>query len=711
MLVPINILLIQHDPREAKLVQDALVHARDEPFHVDWVRTRSEGLERLGRLGKQNGEVPNGIAAVLVDLFLADSEGIGTFDRLFGVAPQIPILILVDPKNEGIAELAVKRGAQDYLLKGRLDDYLLPKALRNMIERTAIADALFVEKERAEVTLNSIGDAVMSIDEMFVVTYLNAVAETLTGWLLTEATGRPVGEVFNIIDASTRQPVLNPMALAMRGNRTVGLTPNCLLVRRDGFESAIEDSAAPIHDRQGRVTGAVMVFHDVSAARALSMRMAYLAQHDSLTDLPNRVLFNDRLTQAMAMAYRHEMTLAVLYLDIDRFKHVNDSSGHAIGDRLLQSVAVRLQACVRSSDTVSRQGGDEFVILLCEVAHATDASVAADKMLAALSEPHLIDGLELRISASIGIVTYPMDGTSVESLVKNADTAMYRAKDCGRNNYQFFTAEMNVHALERQNLESDLRHALERNEFVLHYQPKVNVRTGAITGVEALVRWRHPTRRLIRPSRFISIAEESGLIVPIGKWVLREACRQAKNWQREGLLPMKVAINVSTVELRAKNFVEGVRSTLSETGLAASYLELEVTETFLMQDATSTALVLHELKDLGVQLALDDFGTGYSSLSHLRRFPIDTLKIDHSFIRHLTTDASDAGIVSAVVNMGKSLRMRVVAEGVETLEQYTLLKKHRCPEAQGFYFSEPVIPEEIIELFAQNNRRIERALQ
>jgi diguanylate cyclase (GGDEF)-like protein len=497
----------------------------------------------------------------------------------------------------------------------------------------------------------------------------------------------------------------------MRGNRTVGLTPNCLLVRRDGFESAIEDSAAPIHDRQGRVTGAVMVFHDVSTARALSMRMAYLAQHDSLTDLPNRVLFNDRLTQAMAMAHRHEMRLAVLYLDIDRFKHVNDSSGHAIGDRLLKSVAVRLQACVRSSDTVSRQGGDEFVILLGEVAHAADASVAADKMLAALSESHLIDGLELRISASIGIVTYPMDGTSVESLVKNADTAMYRAKECGRNNYQFFTAEMNVHALERQNLESDLRHALERDEFVLHYQPKVNVRTGAITGVEALVRWRHPTRRLIGPSRFISIAEESGLIVPIGKWVLREACRQAKNWQSEGLFPMKVAINVSTVELRAKNFVEGVRSALSETGLAASYLELEVTETFLMQDATSTALVLHELKDLGVQLALDDFGTGYSSLSHLRRFPIDTLKIDHSFIRHLTTDASDAGIVSAVVNMGKSLRMRVVAEGVETLEQYTLLKKHRCPEAQGFYFSEPVIPEEITELFAQNNRRIERALQ
>jgi diguanylate cyclase (GGDEF)-like protein/PAS domain S-box-containing protein len=709
--VPRNILLIQDAPREATLVQEALIHARDDPFRVEWVRTEALGLERLRRLGSQRDNVSSGIAAVLVDLFLADSEGIETFDRLFGAAPQIPMLILIDPVNEDIAKSAVKRGAQDYLFKGRLDDYLLPKALRNMIDRTAIADALFVEKERAEVTLNSIGDAVMSIDELSVVTYLNSVAETLTGWSRTEASGRPVAEVFNIIDADTRAPVPNPMALAMRENKTVGLTPNCLLVRRDGFEFAIEDSAAPIHDRRGAVTGAVMVYHDVSTARALSTRMAYLAQHDSLTDLPNRILFNDRLTQAIAMAERHKTKLAVLYLDIDRFKHVNDSRGHAIGDRLLQSVANRTLACVRGIDTVSRQGGDEFVILLCEVTHAADASVAAEKFLAALSAVHRIDDQEIHITASIGIATYPMDGTSVESLVKNSDTAMYRAKECGRNDYQFFTAEMNVHALEREHLESDLRHALERNEFLLHYQPKVNLQSGAMTGVEALIRWRHPTRRLTRPSQFISIAEESGLIVPIGKWVLREACRQARAWQLAGLAPMNVAVNVSTVELRAKHFVEDVCSILAETGFSAHYLELEVTETFLMQDAGSTGRVLQELKDLGVRLALDDFGTGYSSLSYLRRFPIDTLKIDHSFIRHLTTDTDDASIVSAVVNMGKSLRMRVVAEGVETLEQYTSLKNHRCPEAQGFYFSEPVIPADIIDLAAQQGLHNARAIQ
>jgi EAL domain-containing protein (putative c-di-GMP-specific phosphodiesterase class I) len=332
-------------------------------------------------------------------------------------------------------------------------------------------------------------------------------------------------------------------------------------------------------------------------------------------------------------------------------------------------------------------------------------------MLAALSEPYRIDELELYVSASIGIVTYPDDGTTADDLLKNADTAMYRAKDCGRNNYQFFKAEMNVHALERQSLENDLRHALERREFVLHYQPKVNLRTHAITGVEALIRWRHPKRRLIRPSRFISIAEETGLIVPIGRWVLREACRQARAWQIEGLPPMSVAVNISAVELRAKDFVAGVRDILAETGLAARYLELEITEAFLMQDAASTGLVLQELKSVGIQLALDNFGTGYSSLSYLRRFPIDTLKIDGSFVQGLTLDAGGAGIVGAVVNMGKGLHMRVVAEGVETREQCTLLKEQHCPEAQGFYFHEPMISEEIAELFADDRGRLSSICQ
>jgi diguanylate cyclase (GGDEF)-like protein/PAS domain S-box-containing protein len=703
--MPRNILLIQDDPSDAVTVRNALVSSGDGPFQVEWVRLCSEGLERLATAGKQRKEQKDGIAAVLVDLFLPDSQGIETFDKIFEAAPQIPILVLIASDDEEIAKLAVQRGAQDFLLKGRLDNYWLPKALGSMIERAANGDALFKEKERAEVTLNSIGDAVMCTDDWCCVTYLNVVAENLTGWSREQAAGHPVEDVFHIIDATTREPVANPMYLAIRENRTVGLTPNCVLIRRDGVEAGIEDSAAPIHDRRGQVTGAVMVFHDVSKARALSLRMSYLAQHDGLTELPNRILLNDRLAQSMAMAHRRQQKLALLFLDLDHFKHINDSLGHTIGDRLLQSVAKRLQSCVRSSDTVSRQGGDEFVILLSEVMHAHDAGIAAEKMLLALSKPHRIDEHDIHITASIGIVTYPDDGTESEVLLKNADFAMYQAKDSGRSNYQFFQSDLNVTAIERQSIENGLRHVIERDELVLYYQPKVNLATGAISGVEALVRWRHPLRGLLHPSQFISVAEEFGLIVPIGKWVLREGCRQAKAWQDAGLPPMQIAINVSVVELRAKKFVEGVRTVLKETGLESRYLELELTETFLMHDANSTAIVLESLKDMGVQLALDDFGTGYSSLSYMKRFPIDTLKIDHSFVRNLASDADDASIVSAVINMGSSLHMRVVAEGIETREQLSMLRDQHCPEGQGFYFSHPVTAEGIAPLLERDRLR------
>jgi diguanylate cyclase (GGDEF)-like protein/PAS domain S-box-containing protein len=688
-----HILLIQDDPADAEAVREALLNSSDGTFQVEWVRCCSEGLERLTRSVQQETD---GVAAVLVDLFLHDSQGIQTFDRLFLAAPQIPILVLSASNDEDIAKLAVQRGAQDYLLKGRLDGSF-SKTLGSMVGRAASSDALFEEKERARV-LNSIGDAVMSTDVVGRVTYLNAVAERMTGWSREEAAGHPLEDVFRIIDASTREAMQNPMALAIRDDKTIGLTPNCLLIRRDGVEAAIEDSAAPIHDRRGRVTGAVMVFHDVSTARALSLRMSYLAQHDDLTDLPNRTLLNERLTQAMALAHRHRRKLAVLFLDGDRFKHINDSLGHAIGDRLLQSVAQRLLACVRSSDTVSRQGGDEFVILLSEVTRPQDAAVSAAKILLALRTPHRIDQHEVHLTVSIGIVTYPDDGTDAETLVRNADFAMYHAKNSGRNNYQFFKPDMNLRAVERQSLENGLRDAMERQEFVLHYQPKMNLKTGAIIGVEALIRWHHPQRGLVPPAQFIPIAEECGFIVPIGRWVLREACHQARAWQDAGLRPMRIAVNVSAVELRAKDFVSGVRAILTESGLEPRYLELELTETFLMQDSKSTAAVLQALKGMGVQLALDDFGTGYSSLSYLKRFPIDTLKIDRSFVRDLTTDADDASIVSAVISMGRSLHMGVVAEGVETREQLAVLQEQSCPEGQGYYFSRPMVAEEVAKL-------------
>jgi diguanylate cyclase (GGDEF)-like protein/PAS domain S-box-containing protein len=689
-----TILLIQGNAADAMFVQAALLGSTGESIRIEWVQSCSKGVERLGGTGEQK----DGIDAVLVDLFLPDSKGIDTFDQLHHVSPHTPILILSAPHDEEIAKLAVQKGAQDYLLQSRLDSYVLRKALRNMMDRTANAEALFEEQERAQVTLDSIGDAVLCTDADGLITYLNAVAEGLTGWSRIEAEGRPLADVFRIIDSGSRKTAMDPVGFAIRENRTMGLTPNCILVRRDGAEVGIEDSVAPIHDRQGKVTGAVVVFRDVTAAQALSRKMSHLAQHDSVTDLPNRILLNDRLVQAIAMAQRYGKKLAVLFLDIDRFKHINDTAGHTAGDRLLQSISNRLLDCVRNSDTVCRQGGDEFVVLLSEVARAEDSALTAEKILAALSEPHSIDQLQLLVSASIGIAIYPEDGATAEALLESADAAMYQAKDCGRNNYQFFKAEMNQHVFQSQGLAVDLRHALERHEFALQYQPKVDLRTGAIAGVEALLRWRHPAHRMIRPSRFISIAKDSGLIVPIGNWVLREGCRQAKAWQSAGLDPVNMAINVSTVELRAKNFAAGVREVLADTGLAARHLELEITEAFLMQDPISTGSVLRELKDLGVRLALDDFGTGYSSLSYLKRFPIDTLKIDHSFVRDLTTDAGDAKIVSAVVNMGRSLDVRVVAEGVETREQCAFLREQRCPEAQGNYFFEPAGPETVTEL-------------
>lgn len=427
-----NILLILADPAEAGVVRRSLSNSRDGPFNVEWVSRCAAAVERLGN--PQEAQ----IAAIVVGLFLPDSQGIDTFDTLFRAAPDVPILVLSRLRDENVARLAVRRGAQDYLLEELLNGYSMPKALASMLERSVNAEALFLERERAQVTLASIGDAVISTDVAGNITYLNPVAESMTGWSRLEAFGRPLQDVLRLIDGDSREPALNPLAMATLHNKTVGLGANCVLIRRDGYESAIEDTAAPIHDRHGQVIGAVIVFHDVSVARAMSLRMSYLAQHDFLTELPNRMLLNDRLTQAIASARRRRTLLAVLFVDVDHFKHINDTLGHAIGDRLLKSIAQRLVACLRGSDTVSRYGGDEFVVLLPEVAHSEDAAASAHKILAALSTPHRIEHQELHVTVSMGIGVYPDDGTDAETLLKNADTALLDAKAQGRSNLRFF---------------------------------------------------------------------------------------------------------------------------------------------------------------------------------------------------------------------------------------------------------------------------------
>ena len=427
-------------------------------------------------------------------------------------------------------------------------------------------------------------------------------------------------------------------------------------------------------------------------------QLDHLAHHDVLTGLHNRMLLQDRLSHAIEMARRQGRQFAMLFMDLDRFKHINDSLGHAVGDQLLQSVARRLMRCMRHSDTVSRQGGDEFVVLLSTIKHPDDAAISAQKILTALAVPHLIGELELHVSVSIGISIYPEDGRDAETLTKSADTAMYQAKENGRDNYKFFEQTMNTRAVQRQSIEVGLRRALERREFVLHYQPKINLYSNLIVGVEALIRWQHPEQGLMPPLQFLPIAEDCGLILPIGRWVLREACLQAQAWIRAGLRPITIAVNTSALEFNATDFLENIRATLDDTGLEPRYLELELTESVLMRDAEFTDSVLHGLADLGIKLAIDDFGTGYSSLSYLRQFPIDTLKIDQSFVNRITSSPDDATIVSAVINMGKSLKLRVIAEGVETPEQRTFLLAQHCDEGQGYYFSHPITPEALATL-------------
>ena len=432
--------------------------------------------------------------------------------------------------------------------------------------------------------------------------------------------------------------------------------------------------------------------------REKELRLRAMSQHDVLTDLPNRLLLKDRLIHAISRARRNRNQLAVLFLDLDGFKHINDSLGHAIGDKLLQSVAACLSACVRKSDTVSRHGGDEFVIVLSQVTHVEDAAISAAKIISELKREHSIGEHCLRVTVSIGISTYPGDGEDGETLLKNADTAMYRAKEYGRDNYQFFTPDMGFQAVERQSLESQLRYALERQELLLHYQPKVNLKTGAITSVEALVRWQHPERGLLLPGQFLTIAEDTGMIVAIGQWVLREACRQTREWLDAGLLAVPVAVNISSVEFRSDQFLEGVQVALKNACLDPRYLELELTETVLMRHAESTAHAIEQLKAIDVRLAVDDFGTGYSSLSYLTRFPTDALKVDQSFVRDIIVSAHDAIVVSAIISMGKSLKHRVIAEGVETPEQLAFLQAHGCDEGQGYYFSRPLVAQQFAKL-------------
>ncbi len=472
--------------------------------------------------------------------------------------------------------------------------------------------------------------------------------------------------------------------------------------RKNGDVIWISENARAIHAEDGTPIGYEGTVEDITERRLYQVRIEHQANYDTLTGLANRSLLQDRLQQALLTAASSGRRIAVAFVDLDRFKFINDSLGHHVGDELLKSVAARLRSCVRDCDTVARLGGDEFVLLINGHTGPEYVHQLMDRILAAIAQPWVVEQGEFLVSCSIGVALHPDDGEEALTLLKHADSAMYRAKDSGRNNFQFFTRELNALMTEQLELETHLRRALERNQFVLRYQPRVNLATGQVVGAEALLRWRVPQRGTIAPRRFIGLAEETGLIGPIGKWVLQTACAQNRAWQDAGLPPIVVSVNVSARQFRQESLVQTVADVLRSTGLEPRYLELELTESMVMHDAPQLVAMLDELKNLGVKIAVDDFGTGYSSLSYLKRFPVDRLKVDRSFVEHMTTEADDATIVRAIIALGHNLGLKVVAEGVETAQQARALRAYQCDEAQGFLFARAVSARDVPRLITRS---------
>lgn len=538
------------------------------------------------------------------------------------------------------------------------------------------------EMARLSGAIEQTADAVMITDTSGVIEYVNPAFEAVTGFTRDEALGNTPRFINSGRHDKAFYEALWNTILDGKVFREVFINR-----RKDGSLYYEEKTITPQKDEHGRVVSFISTGKDITQRMEIQERLQYLAHHDVLTELPNRALFMDRLSQTLARARWHRWPVAVLFLDLDRFKVVNDTLGHDVGDQALRTLGQRLAECVREGDTVARLGGDEFSIILEDIDSVDHIPAVAGKILEALSQPCVIGGREFFLGTSIGISVFPQDGDDASTLLKNADVAMYRAKQQGRNNYQFYTSDMNATAFERLAMETSLRHALEREEFVVHYQPQVDLRTGTLIGAEALIRWQHPELGLVSPAKFVPLLEETGLIGAVGEWVLRSACSQAQAWHEQGLPQLRIAVNLSARQLADARLVDTVCNVLAETRLAPELLELEITESAIMEHTQRTVDTLTRLRQLGISFAIDDFGTGYSSLSYLKRFPIDTIKIDQSFVRDITTDVDDAAIVTTILAMAHSLKRYAVAEGVETGEQLAFLRERGCDGMQGYLFS------------------------
>lgn len=685
------ILVIEDDSGFAELMQSTLA---DEGYACRNFVCGRDAFEWLAA---------NSAALIILDYTLPDMTGAALIERMRELGMSTPFVMVTGRDDASLAVEMMKTGACDFMLK----DTTFLDRLPAVVSRALHEEETRKKLERAEMSLRQ-SEARLAraqkIARMGSWEWNIASGEIYWSDELYHIFGLTPGEPA-IIDIEWLYTLIVPVDLPAFKKAVLNSIKTCQpfnivyrIATRNAGEIVVTSQGEVECDDAGRACLLSGTTLDITARIRAESEIQQLINYDTLTGLPNRSLLHDRLHQAIAQSAREKYLLGVLVLDLDRFKGVNETLGHKAGDKLLKSVGKRLQACVRDSDTLARLGGDEFVALLVGVTHEEGITTVAKKILAIVSEPVYIDGHEIYSTCSIGIAVYPMDGDDSHTLLKHADLAMYQAKELDRNNFQFFSRDMNIKVLERMMLENSMRKALERDEFFLVYQPQVDARTGRITGMEALLRWQHPDLGLLAPDKFIYLAEDNGFIISLGEWVLRTACRQNKIWQDLGLPAVRVAVNLSAKQFGQYHLDEVIASTLLDTGLEPQWLELEITESTIMKDAEKNTAILQKFKEMGITLAIDDFGTGYSSLSYLKLFPLTRLKIDRAFVRDITTNPDDAAIAEIIIDIARTLKLSVIAEGVETRAQMQFLSFNNCVEMQGYLFSRPVRAEEFANL-------------